>query len=768
MAGERTDKAGAMRRPGEGAGRGSGLLWAPALAVLAIGALAAAGLPGGPALAATPTNKVKPELKTPPPGTRVNVVADKITYDSRTQIATARGRVVIEYGRYVLVATEVVYDRRHDRLRANGEVRLREPGGNILEADIAQLENKFRDGFAEHLRLLLTNDATITAEYARRRDGTVTVYTRVTYTRCKTCLTGTGIPLWQIRSVEVTHDEDDHTIYHRDATFEFMGVPIFWLPYLSHPDPTVKRRSGFLIPSFGYSREYGFGVEVPYFWELAPNYDITFRPLFTTEQGPLFRAEWRHRLAQGVYSIEAGGIYQLDTDLPPPGDRHFRGFARTRGNFRINDRWTWGWDGTVTTDETFMRRYDISGRTEIDNTVYLTGLHDRNFMQAEILHYQGLLATDDNDTFPAVLPHIRYSFVRGAPVFGGEFSFDTNVYSLYRDDPTSPFPAVNEGTQQSRTVTDLHWQRRMVSNLGFILTPFAHLRGDLTLVENLPDSSVPGGIIDTDVTARLLPTAGFDVRYPLFRADALGTHVFTPVAQLITATNESDTSDIGNEDAISLNFDHTSLFLHDRFTGYDRFEGGTRANVGFLYNLMLPTGGFVRTAFGESFHIAGENSFVRGSGLDKTQSDFVAAVAYQPSDNLSFYWQGRFDEATLALNSVETGVDFDWGPLGASANYVSVDAEPAYGRTSAQQQLWATADLAVGGGWKMFGGFRYDLEFDRPVKNLIGIGYDCDCFLFKLYYKEDYTSDRDIEKDRALMLTIEFRTLGSATVGGGF
>jgi LPS-assembly protein len=741
--------------------------WAPLVLAAGLG-LGLAMAPAAPALAATPGNKVRPELKTPPSGTRLHVEASRITYDARSKIATATGRVIIVYGKYVLVASKVVYDQNNDRMRAEGEVRLREPGGNILEADIAQLENKFRDGFAAHLRLLLTNDATITADYARRRDGYLTVYDRVTYTRCKTCVTKTGAPLWQIRSVEATYDENEHTIYHRDVTFEFLGLPVFWTPYLSHPDPTVKRRTGFLIPTFAISKDYGFGMEVPYFINLAPDYDLTLRPLFTTGQGPLARAVWRQRTLTGQYNIDAAGIYQLDTSLPPPGDRHFRGFVRTEGEFSINDRWTWGWDGTLTSDDTFMRKYNISNRTEIDNTVYLTGLSGRNYMRAEVLQYRGLLSTDDNDVFPAVLPHIRYSYVHDTPVMGGEVSLDTSIYSLYRNDPVfSPFSTLDKGTQQTRAVTDLHWQRRMVSSGGLVVMPFADLRSDITIAENLPDPTVPGGIRSTDTTARLLPTIGLDMRYPFVRGDALGAHVFTPVAQIIAATNETDTGQIGNEDAIGLNFDHTSLFLHDRFTGYDRFEGGTRANVGFLYNLMLPAGGFVRTAFGESFHMAGDNSFVTGSGLDTPKSDLVAAVAYQPAEALRFYWQGRFDQTSLALNSLETGVDFNYGPLSMSANYLNIDAEAAYGRPLAQQQLWATADLAVGQGWKVFGGFRYDLALERPIKNLIGIGYDCDCFAFKLYYKEDYTSDRDDLKERAVMMSIEFRTLGSATVGSG-
>ncbi len=742
------------------------------LALVVVSLAIAAGVafaPSGPGLAATtPPRKIKPDLKTPPRGTRMHVEASHLTYNSRTKVATATGHVIIVYGKYVLVATRVVYDQKSDRMRANGEVRLREPGGNVLTADIAQLENHFRDGFAQHLRLLLTNDATITADYSRRRDGNITVFDHVTYTRCKYCVTSTGAPLWQIRSVKVTHDETKHLIYHRDATFEFLGVPVFYTPYLSHPDPTVKRATGFLIPNFALSTEYGFGVQVPYFINLAPNYDLTLRPVFTTRQGPLARAEFRHRTANGTYNIDAGGIYQLDTSLPPPGDRHFRGFVRTQGKFDINSHWNWGWDGTLTSDETFMRKYNISNRTEIDNTVHLTGLKGRNYFRAELFQFQGLLSTDDNSTYPVVLPHVRYSYTFDQPVLGGEMGLDADFYSLFRNQAvfTPTFSTLNQGTSQTRSVADLHWQRRMVSDFGLIMTPFASARGYVDMTEHLPDP-ITGIVSGTTTTATVLPTAGIDARYPLVRADAMGSHVLTPVAQVITSPDSNSLNKIGNEDAIGLNFDSTSLFLHDRFTGYDQFETGTRANIGFLYNLMLPSGGFVRTSFGESLHVAGQNAFFTGSGLNKPRSDLVAAAAFQPTDNLRLYWQGRFNQTTLALNSMETGVDLKYGPLTLSADYVNVDAEPFYGRPQAQEQVWATADLELGQGWKVFGGIRYDLALDRPVKQLIGFGYDCDCFAFKVYYKEDYAHDRDISVDRALMLSIEFKTLGSATLGGG-
>lgn len=726
-------------------------------AALPLGAILLAGtvLPT-PAAA----QRVDPQLEAPPEGTPVDVVADRIAYDTRREIATATGTVVITYGDYVLNATKVVYDRRNDTLRANGDIVLKEPGGNVLMADVAELRDRFREGFAEHLRLLLTNRATLSADYAVRRDGNITVYERVAYTACVRCVMGDGTPVWQIRSRQATHDETERVITHKDATFEMFGVPVLYLPTFWHADPTVERQSGFLTPRLISSGELGFGLELPYYWALAPNYDITFRPTLTTKQGPLLRAEWRHRLADGEYSVDAGGIYQLDTDLDPPGDRHFRGFVHTVGDFRINERWNWGWDITATTDDTFMRRYKIDNRTQLTSEVFLTGLEDRNYFSASAYHFRGLRESDDSDTTPYVVPSIRHSFTLDRPVLGGELGIDTNIYSLHRDDPTVPYFTVNQGTETTRAVTDVHWKRRMYTHMGQVITPFASLRGDVYHTENVPDPLEPGGLRDEEVIGRLLPSAGLDIRWPFVRSDALGQHILAPVVQIIAAVDETDRDRLPNEDAITFNLDHTNLFLHDRFSGLDRYEGGTRANAGLTYTLLTPGGGFAKMSVGQSFHLAGRNSFEMGSGLQGARSDIVAALALQPMDDLRMTYTARIDDETFDVNAQEFGLVARYDRFSASVNYVDVGEAERYGRLGASEQIWASGSVSLFDSWRVFGGFRYDLEHERRLRNVIGIGWDCDCMSVSLAYQEDFTEDRDVEADRSIVLSVDFRTLG--------
>ncbi|HEY7764456.1 MAG TPA: LPS-assembly protein LptD [Aestuariivirgaceae bacterium] len=701
------------------------------------------------------------DIQRPPPGTRVQVEAHVLTYNSATRIATARGRVVLVYGPYVMVAENVTYDQNRDLLRATGQIRLREPGGNILEADLLQLQNKFRDGFAEHLRLLLTNNGTVTADYARRQDGVITIFERVTYTTCKTCVMADGTPLWRIRSRIATHDKTRREIRHEDMTFELAGVPVFWLPAFSHTDGTVERRSGFLTPELSVSKDIGVGVTVPYYWALDPSYDLTFLPLITTDQGIMPRAVWRQRTRKGEYFVDGAGIYQLNPDIPSPGDRRWRGSLHTAGKFAINPNWTWGWDATAMSDDTFMRRYDVDSRREIVSEAFITGIDDRNFFRARAMHFRNLIV-ENSDFSPVALPFVEHDYTFDTPVLGGELGVKSSVYNLYREESEiTAYPGVVHGEEQSRATTTVHWQRQFISSAGTLATPFAKMRADFYRNEELPDDDLLDPE-DDHSTSRLLPSAGLDLRWPFVRGTASGQHVVTPVAQFITASDETEEDEIGNEDAINLNFDTSNLFLHQKFSGEDRYEGGTRVNTGVLYSYLMPNGGFLRASLGESFHIAGENSFDDGSGLEGTQSDIVAALAFQPWDHLRFTYQARFDHGELDPAVQDTGIDLAYDSWTLSAGLSDVEAAPAYGRPTDELQAWAYATLPLRGGWSVFGGLRYDFEQDVSTYETFGLAFNCDCLNFRIaYVSNDDEEEGDLDKSHSVLFTVNFKGLGN-------
>ncbi len=712
---------------------------------------------------------IEPILEEPADGTPADFSASRVTYDPRSKQAIATGAVQIVYGPYVLNATRVTYNEGTGVFEADGSVALREPRGNVMEAETFTLFNKFKEGFARHVKALLTNDVTIKSRYAERHADGITIFENASYTACTDCDVQGGVPLWELVSDQTTHDQNEKMLYHVKPRLKIAGHTVIGLPYFAHPDPSVKRKTGWLQPHFKGTRAIGVGVETPYFWALAPNYDLTARPLITTRQGVVADLEWRHRLANGTYTLRGMGLYELGPQWTDHTEDRWRGAVKSTGLFNLdsNDVWTLSWDGTLTSDKHFLDDYDYDNSDIIGSEVALTGLKDRNYVSAKALHFESGSDDVDNDYLPTALPYITGEQYLSGNVFGGDLSLNWSAYSISRDDPNTPFKDVNHGTEQTRAQAELRWRSQFISDGGLVMSPFGRVRGDLYLTENLPDPSVPGDEQESETVSRILPAAGVDFRYPMIADHSFGQSVLSPVAQIIAATDETETDKIGNEDSITVNFDHTSLFLEDRFTGYDRFEGGVRANVGMTYSLFGADGGFVRASLGESFHIAGENSFASGSGLEGSQSDLVAAVLVQPMESLSLSYEIRAEEDLSAINRQEALLSLTFDRFSGNIGYLNIAPEPSAGRNVEEEWIEADARVGLANGWSLFGGARYDLENSNLDKHTIGLEFDRDCMNFKLSYSAERAAD-ETETDHRIMMSIDFATLGGTSVTAKF
>ena len=187
--------------------------------------------------------------------------------------------------------------------------------------------------------------------------------------------------------------------------------------------------------------------------------------------------------------------------------------------------------------------------------------------------------------------------------------------------------------------------------------------------------------------------------------------------------------------------------------------------AGFLYTLGFENGGSFNASFGQSYHIAGQNSFVTGSGLDDTVSDLVAAVWLQPDTYYKLSYQARFDPESLAIREQDIGISATFSRLKTALNYVKVDEAVAYGREDDLQQIWGSAEVNLGWGVSVFGGGRYDIDDDKFIDRYAGIGFNCDCAKVRFRYKEEFLTDRDSVRDRSFLLDVELVTLGSTSFG---
>ncbi len=359
--------------------------------------------------------------------------ADELIYDRENDRVVAKGNVEVYYKNYALLADELTYDQRANTLNAVGNVRMKDPDGAVVSADRITLTDDFRDGFIRSFRGVTKDEARIAAANAYRKDGNTTVFERGVFTPCKQCEDNPDAPpIWRIKARRVIHKKDEANVYFEDGVFEFFGLPLIWVPYFYYPDPTVKRRSGFLAPEFGHSQDLGYTFGLPYFYNISPSKDLTITPVVTTDAGFLLKANWRQRLATGSYRIDAAGVYDDDPDNVTGDGSKFRGSIETQGEFNLGSWWKWGWNVTVESDDTFRRFYKLDDvyLTDRISEIYLVGQSDRNYFSANLYHFGGLTADDngfngvDDKADSIVHPSIDYNYVFDNPVAGGELSFD--------------------------------------------------------------------------------------------------------------------------------------------------------------------------------------------------------------------------------------------------------------------------------------------------------------------------------------------------------
>ncbi|KFG70163.1 LPS-assembly protein LptD [Microvirga sp. BSC39] len=781
---------------------------------------------------------------------RLLVDAREIVYDNDRNTIAATGDVQMNYQGRTLQADRVTYDRNTGRVFAEGNARLTETNGTVATGDRFELTDDFKSGFIDSLRVVQTTveqgrplTTRFSAPRAERAEGETTTFERGTYTACEPCKDNPERPpLWQVKAAKIIHNNSERTIYYEDATLELLGIPVAYLPYFWTPDPTVKRKTGFLAPRYVYSNTLGYGGSVPFFWAIAPNYDLTISPTILSRQGLLGQVEWRHRLETGAYNIRAAGINQLDPEafLPSPlgaGDRDFRGSLETSGEFYINQNWRWGWDIALVSDKWFLTNYRIRSESlssyyvkESISTVYLQGQGDRSFFDARGYYFKTLSTYDWQKQQPIVAPVADYNKRFTPPTIGGEFAIDVNVTSLSREaaqfDPLFPGNTAYFGIARtciefdprsclvrgisgstSRASVTASWRREFIDPIGQVWTPFAYLRADNFWIApdfNGYQNPQLANFIDgnDEYLFRATPAVGLEYRYPFIASlGTSGQQILEPIAQIIARPNETRIGNLPNEDAQSLVFDDTSLFDWDKFSGYDRVEGGVRANVGLQYTVTGADNFYANVLFGQSYQVAGRNSFRQGdlanvgldSGLESRASDYVGRFQISPNANFAFVTRGRFDQEDFSLNRFEAGIRADFNPylpVSTSLTYARYEAQEAIGFPTRREGLLASARWDMTPNWFVTGSLLLDLDrylvareaFAVPAvvapgaaisrrENVgyvagmsLGLGYIDECTTFSVSYS---VTPRDVtftsgerEQNHTVAFSLELRSLG--------
>lgn len=736
-------------------------------------------------------------------------------------LITAEGagadRVLARFRGATLRAGAVTYDLGLGIATADRQVEFSDPEGNVVFASHLELDADLTAGAAVDFATRFRNGASLMAATAVRRSQNVNELNYALFTPCPIC-DADGAPKEPsiaIQAEKVVQDEALRAILYRNAVFRVGGVPVFYLPFFAHPDPTVERASGFLVPIPSYDEGRGLSLEVPYLHVVSPSEDWLISPQLNTDVAPLLNLQWRRRFADGMIVARGGytyersfGDFDLDNDGDAEsnvkyGDRTSRSYFLGHGRFDPAGPWRWGFTVERVSDKTLFDRYDIREPYQ-DNGLYYGDQRRlisqlfaerqtaRSYLSVAAFDLQSLRVTrfdpitpalnefEADGALPVVAPLVEARWEPSGPVLGGRLRLRGSAVSLYRDDYVGGpvlrpqiIPAGSTlglpGVDSRRISGQAEWRRTLISPLGVRWEPFVDVRADFYSVGDLP----PMLGLEEEAISRGRATAGLDISYPLFRRVGPGADlILEPMAQLSASTASDLDPRIPIEDSQTLELDESSLFRTDRFPGYDLYEGGLRLTIGTRATLRWNEGRQASLFIGRSYRADEEPAFLTPvpdlpaqlydpTGLAAQTSDWVVQGSFSPSDRIRGWGHATFD-ASGEIRRAETAVDGRWGRRNlATVSYIIDRSNPLAGPLNRNYEfVQLSGQQFVYGNWGVAASGIVDMERDIITRSEVGLLFDDDCFRFEIGYRRDNTRVRPTGPSEGVYVRLNLATFG--------
>jgi LPS-assembly protein len=658
-----------------------------------------------------------------------------------------------------LRADRITFDRNTGIAAAKGNVVLLEPDGQVLFADYAELTQDMKNGVLRDMRAILAENGRLAANGARRTEGEINELSRVVYSTCNLCASDpTRPPLWQLRALSAVQDVEHKKIEYQDAVLEMYGIPVAYMPYFWHVDPSVKRASGLLIPSLGNSSHIGVFFAQPYYWVLDDQSDATFTPMITTKEGPQLSVEYRRRFNNGNVELN-GSVGSTD------GSAQATIFAK--GQFSLNDTWRYGFDIARTSSADYVRNFSLStpvgtNPALLTSQVYAEGFGQGAYSRLDVRFYQSLSDAVVGSTLPLVLPRYQYSYFGEPDALGGRLSLDFNAFNVVR----------TVGTNTRRAAFTADWTRPFVGQLGDLWT--IKLHNDAIAYDANAFNEQPNfGPVSQVNTARALPQAAVDFRWPFMRdSGAWGTQIIEPMAEIIVAPQVGDSQfqKYPNEDSLDFEFTDANLFGFNRFPGVDRLEGGTRANVA-LHGVWYLAGTTFDGLIGQSYRTNKNNAVPIWSGLRDTVSDVVARASFAPTDWLNLTYRTRLDHRDFAVRMADALATVGVPKFSVNAGYIYTTYDPYtfYNQPPpppAGNQFYTPRNEITLGVSSNLGHYRFNgwMRRDLQLKQMVAVGtdaaYEDECYILDFRFYRRYTSFNGDNGSTTVLVQVTLKTIG--------
>ena len=673
--------------------------------------------------------------------------ADNVVVDQADGSLFATGNVELKQANNTLRADEVTYYRNQNKAIARGNVVHIDGDGTVTNATIMEIDTEFSHILAETIISNFTTGEWISADHADRIAGDRGIFDASRFTPCKCDFLNGERPLWDIKASQSVRNEKTQTITHYNMRMNVLNVPVGYLPFLTHPDWTVRRRSGFLTPSFIISSDFGFTPSIPYYQIIDETSDAEFTTYKYQYRGLGVKSRYRKlwdkaELNATVYTANVE-TYKKNRELVGAVDATYASRIGNGWNIKANLR--------RASQDTFMRRYDFNDDTSLKSTVMATRTIDNRYYSVEASDRQSLLASDKTLNEPTVLPSIFYEKTEKG--WRGNQLFRTELSAVQLDN--------DQGHDMARWSGIFEVAEDFELPLG-IANYEANITSNYYSIHTKPDSAATSLGDISFVT----PALSVGWRLPIAVVGANRTAIFEPQARLAFIGGKDRTSAIPNRDASDYRIDEANLFLLNRYQGKDYILPGTRADIGVSATTNDNFFGDVSGFFGVSRRLSGKTSAGLNTDQGDKYSDYVASLTVNPANSLNLRWSGRLSSKDLTLNESKTSLSSALGTGSLSMTHNQLAKAYFASSDDDREELSASYSQSLIGGWQFSATQLWDLSYGKTIRKkstaaLSWNGGVQDCLYITINYEHDPVADRDVSAVDQLNFVIGFKNLGA-------
>ena len=699
---------------------------------------------------------------------KIDLISNKIFFDNKKNIIKSIGLTEIKSkNNFEIKTSDITFDRKNKVIFSEKKSEIKDLNFNklILKDFFVSLENDYiksdegkiidkeqnefeiKNIFYNFSRkeilgndISMNNENKIDRDFLPRMKGVSIFYdannvivNKSVFTNCKK---RDGCPPWLLKAEEVKHDKQNKTISYKHAWLNLYDVPVFYFPKFFHPDPSVKRQSGFLTPTYSQVNNSGNFLEIPYFLAISENRDLTLSPRIYSDNKALYQGEYRH-ITKNTENILDASIKNDSVTLLKKNSTNSHLFFNSKINLKNNffDISSLKMQVQSTSSDNYLKSYNlksplIDSQTTLNSKILFEGISDDIDFSISAEAYEDLTKANDNDKYEFILP--SFDLVKEMDTdLNGSLTLNHSGYNKLYQTNVSENVLINDISYKS---TDKISKKGIVSNYVFLLKNFNVDSNTSTKYKNEFESDL-NGIFQ------------YYSKLPLEKKGNRFNSSLSPI--LVAKFSPNTTKNLRSSDRL---VDYSNIYSINRIGSNETLEGGGSITIGnefSMFDKQNELNDLISLNLAASFRDEKNESLSKKSSLGQKTSNIVGQMEIKPNNflelNYDFLADNNINEfnyhkmsSTFKVNNFISTFEFlEENDLIGDNSYISNETSIAIDENK---------------------NLKFKARKNKKTNlteyyNLI-YQYKMDCLVAGIEYKKDYYTDVGIKPNEKIFFSV--------------